>query len=243
MPAFSENTFEGGVSKLGKTNQVLDASTLAPISSATISLPQSNFMTKTDKYGHFDLGAQVSGDTILSVEKEGYKPFSLTVNDKIAAKPIIVGIEKSKPSDILITSSLIRLGDNNYSESSANASEFHSKASGPYYNQSFTLNDIDLSKTPYIVIGSIVGIDTLMAKKMRQNNVINAYSSPPEIYFNGNKIAEIQLNGDKQRIKIPKSLIHAGENEVTVKTGRNLMQNSYVDYDDIEFANISIEFK
>ena len=30
-------------------------------------------------------------------------------------------------------------------------------------------------------------------------------------------------------------------NEVTIKTGHNLMQTAYVDYDDIEFMNLFIE--
>ena len=77
---------------------------------------------------------------------------------------------------------------------------------------------------------------------MGQNSIVHAYSSPPEIFFNGNKIAEIQLNGDGQRFKIPKNLIRLHQNnEITLKTGRNLMQLSYIDYDDIEFMNLYIE--
>jgi len=76
---------------------------------------------------------------------------------------------------------------------------------------------------------------------MGQNRAPNAYASPPEVYFNGNKIAEIQINGDGQKIRIPSNLIKRGANDVTIKTGRNLMQTSYVDYDDIEFMNLSIE--
>ena len=99
-----------------------------------------------------------------------------------------------------------------------------------------------ISKKYYLVIGSIIGIDTLMAKSMRQNAVTNSYSSPPEIYFNGAKIAEIQLNGDGQRILIPMNLIRLGQmNEVTIKTGRNLKQTAYIDYDDIEFMNLSVQ--
>ena len=69
-----------------------------------------------------------------------------------------------------------------------------------------------------------------------------AFASPPEVYFNGNKISEIQLNGDGQRIKLPSSLIRKSQvNEITIKTGRNLMQTAYIDYDDIEFMNLIIE--
>ena len=77
---------------------------------------------------------------------------------------------------------------------------------------------------------------------MGQNQISSAFSSPPEIYFNGNKISEIQINGDGQKIRLPSNLVRKnGVNEVTIKTGRNLMQTSYIDYDDIEFMNLIIE--
>lgn len=30
-------------------------------------------------------------------------------------------------------------------------------------------------------------------------------------------------------------------NEITIRTGRNLKQTAYIDYDDIEFMNLSIQ--
>ena len=99
-----------------------------------------------------------------------------------------------------------------------------------------------LSLTNFLVIGSIIGIDTAMARSMGQNSVRNSFSSPPEVYFNGTKIAEIQLNGDNQKIKLPNNLIRANQvNEVTIQTGKNLTQRAYVDYDDIELLNLSIQ--
>ena len=99
-----------------------------------------------------------------------------------------------------------------------------------------------LSKRNYLVIGSIIGVDTLMARSMRQNSIVNSFASPPEVYFNGKKIAEIQLNGDGQRIKLPNNLLRAGQmNEITIKTGHNLKQTAYIDYDDIEFMNLSVQ--
>lgn len=81
-----------------------------------------------------------------------------------------------------------------------------------------------------------------MARSLKQNSIVNSYASPPEVYFNGSKIAEIQLNGDGQRIKIPNNLIRSGQiNEVTIKTGRNMKQTAYIDYDDIEIMNLSIQ--
>ena len=63
-------------------------------------------------------------------------------------------------------------------------------------------------------------------------------------YFNGNLISEIQINGDNQEVRLPKSLINRnGENTVTIKAGKNLFQHAYTDYDDIEIANLRIEVK
>ena len=81
-----------------------------------------------------------------------------------------------------------------------------------------------------------------MARSIGQNRITNSFSSPPEVFFNGNKISEIQINGDAQKIKIPPVLIRKNQvNEVTIKTGRNLMQTAYIDYDDIEFMNLFLE--
>ena len=111
-----------------------------------------------------------------------------------------------------------------------------------YYTKRFTLKNLKMNKPIFLVIGSIIGIDTNLARSIGQNKITTAFASPPEIYFNGNKISEIQINGDGQKIKIPPSLVRKNQvNEVTIKTGRNLMQTAYVDYDDIEFMNVFLE--
>jgi len=233
---------QANISKEGAAgiNRIVDSETNLPVSGAKVTLPQKNYSTNTNQDGTFDLNAHIDGSTILSVEKEGYKPFSLTINEKIASRPIIVGIEKTNPMNITIDKDMFHLGDNNYSDLSANAGEFRVKCVGPYYTKNIKINQAT-DKT-YLVIGSIIGIDTKLARSMGQNKIIQAYASPPEVFFNGNKIAEIQLNGDGQKVKIPKNLIKVGQNnEITIKTGRNLMQTAYIDYDDIEFANLSIE--
>ncbi len=232
----------GGVSTVGLGNKVVDAKTNAPISGAQISLPKQNFSTKSDANGNFDLSANFKGDTIMSVKKEGYKPFSLTINEQIAARPMVLGIQKSTGREIVIESAMLHLGDNNFSAGSANCSEFKLKAIGPFYTKTFKMSANTLSLTNYLVIGSIIGIDTAMARSMGQNSIKNSFSSPPEVYFNGTKIAEIQLNGDNQKIKLPNNLILADQvNEITIQTGRNLTQRAYVDYDDIELLNLSIQ--
>ena len=235
---------QGGVEKesiLGK-NRVVDYATNTPISGAKVSLPQDNYSTYTDSKGGFALNADIKGQTVLSVEKPGYKPFSVTVNERAVSKPIIVGIEKATPKDITVETEMFHLGDNSYSDNSANAGDFQVRSVGPYYSKDFKLPAVSAGSKVNLVIGSIIGVDTLMAKSMGQNKISGAYASPPEVYFNGNKIADIQLNGDGQKIRIPGNLIRPNQlNEVTIKTGRNMMQTSHVDYDDIEFMNLSVE--
>lgn len=241
MPAYS-TVMEGGISKMGEANRIVDAETNMPVSGAKVSLPKQNYSTVTDIDGSFSLNAQVKDASILAVEKDGYRPFSLTVDQKLASRPIILGIEKSNAKDIVISSEMFHLGDDNFSEASANSAEFKGKAIGPFYSKTFMMAANAFSRKNYLVIGSIIGIDTLMARSLRQNSIVNSYASPPEVYFNGTKIAEIQLNGDGQRIRLPNNLVKSGQmNEITIRTGRNLKQTAYIDYDDIEFMNLSIE--
>jgi len=178
----------------------------------------------------------------MSIKKENYKPFSVTISDKALSTPIVIGIEKSNADGIVVDSNMYHLGDNNFSELSANASEFRMESIGPFYTKRFLLKNLKFNKPIFLVIGSIIGIDTDLARTVGQNRITNAFASAPEIYFNGNKISEIQINGDGQKIKIPPALIKKNQvNEVTIKTGKNLMQTAYIDYDDIEFMNIFFE--
>ena len=201
IPA-SSAVMEGGVSKTGVGNmsRIVDNATNLPVAGAKVSLPKNNYTTYSNGDGAFTLNTDVKNPTILSVEKEGYRPFSLTINEKIASKPIIVGIEKSNIQDVVISSEMFHLGDDRFSDNSANSGEFKAKSIGPFFSKSFKISANALSKRNYLVIGSIIGIDTLMAKSMKQNSVTHSYSSPPEIFFNGAKIAEIQLNGDGMMI-------------------------------------------
>lgn len=233
---------EGGVSKVGDVKRVIDTDTNMPVAGAKVSLPKQNFTTYTDNNGIFDLKVTVKENSVLAVEKDGYRPFSLTVNEKFVNQPLVLGIEKSNVQDVVISTEIFHLGDDNFSEASANSGEFKGKSIGPFYSKTFIMAANAMTKKNYLVIGSIIGVDTLMARSMRQNSIVNSFSSPPEIYFNGKKIAEIQLNGDGQRIKLPNSLVRGGQmNEITIRTGHNLKQTAYIDYDDIEFINLSIQ--
>lgn len=232
----------GGVSTVGTGNRVVDAKTNAPVANAQISLPKQGYKTTSDENGNFKLEAHFVGDTIMSVQKDGYRPFSLTINEKIANQPMVLGIQKSNAKDVVIESDMLHLGDDNFSADSANAREFKVKAIGPFYTKVFKMSAETMSYNNFLVIGSIIGIDTAMARALKQNSIRNSFASPPEVFFNGTKIAEIQLNGDNQKIKLPNNLIRPNQpNEVTIRTGRNLMQRNYIDYDDIELMNLSIQ--
>jgi len=237
--------FTGGVTKVGQqeSNQVIDQATKQGIEFAKVSIPQKNFRTYTDANGNFELPKiQITQPTILNIEKEGYRPFSMTINStKNLNEPIKVTIAKSTPTDISLDSEILHLGDNNFSKNSANASDFKLKSIGPYYSKDFIMTNNAKKSTNYLVIGSIVGLDTKLAKSMGQNRIKSAYSSPAEVYFNGRLIGQLQINGDGQRIKIPNSLIMAdSQNQITIKTGQNLMPSDHIDYDDIEIMNLSI---
>ena len=234
----SAQPMEVGISKTGAANQIIDNGTNMPVANAKIILPKQNYTTYTDDNGLFNISDKITDSSVLAVEKDGYRPFSLTINEKIAARPIVIGIEKTNAQDIVISTEMIHLGDDNFSEHSANSSEFQGRSVGPFYSKMFKINEIH--KNNYLLIGSIIGVDTLMARSMKQNSITNSFASPPEVYFNGQKIAEIQINGDGQKIKLPNNLIKAGMNEITIKTGHNLQQTAYIDYDDIEFMNLSI---
>ena len=243
-PSYSASMFQGEISEegYGNSSRIIDKHTGEGVGGAKITLPKQNYSTKTDSNGYFELNTHVNGSTIMSVQKENYKPFSVTVNDQALSAPIVIGIEKSNANGLVLDSNMYHLGDNNFSELSANAGEFRMSSIGPFYTKRFTLKNLKTNKPLFLVIGSIIGIDTNLARSIGQNKISNAFASPPEVFFNGNRISEIQINGDGQKIKIPPALIRKNDvNEVTIKTGRNLMQTAYIDYDDIEFMNLFIE--
>lgn len=244
LQTYAASTFEGGVSAQGRGNssRIVDKKTGAGVDGAKITLPKERYSTTTDAEGYFELDTQINGTSIMSVEKKNYKPFSVTITDRTVATPIVIGIEKTNGDAMVLDNNMYHLGDNNYSDLSANAGEFRMASIGPFYTKKFQIKNVKFDKPIFLVIGSIIGIDTQMARSIGQNRIVNAFASPPEVYFNGNRISEIQINGDGQRIKIPANLIKRNQaNEVTIKTGRNLMQTAYIDYDDIEFMNLFIE--
>ncbi len=236
----------GEVSKETKknANQIYDSTTNTPIEGVIIKIPAKNYSTVTKHDGTFKLQTKITSPTIMSVEKSGYKPYSMTLSDNTFKHPIQVGIEKTTPHDIIAETNMIHIGDNSFSSRSANADDFSLTSSGPFYSKDVKINSLKNDEELYLVIGSIIGIDSIFAQKIGQSRVLTAYSSPPEIFFNGNKISEIKINGDNQKIKIPKNLVKQNfMNNITIKTGRNLYKTASIDFDDIEFTNILFEIK
>ncbi len=240
-------TFTGEVTKVGEheSNQIIDAQTKQGVEFAKISIPQKNFRTYSDANGNFELPKiQITQDTVIDIEKEGYRPFSLTINkgQDVASTPMKIEIAKSEAMDVTLETNSIHLGDNSFSGNSANASEFKLPSGGPYYSKDFIMTQNAKKSSNYLVIGSIIGLDTKEAKLLGQNRIkTGAYSTPTEIFFNGQKIGEVKINGDNQKIKIPNPLIKAdARNQITIKTGVNTSSRTRIDYDDIEIVNLSV---
>lgn len=244
LPVFSK-TITGEVKKEtdADVNRIYDAYSNAPIEGAIVRLPSKKYSAITDNNGAFKLETKIDAPTIMSVEKDGYKPYSMSLSQNNKA-PIVVGIEKTTPNDIIIETDMIHLGDDSYSVNSAHAYDFSLKALGSFYSKDFPVTSLKEGQNVVLSIGSIIGIDTIQAQKMGQSNVRTAYSSPPEIYCNGHKIAEIKINGDNQKINIPRAVIAGAKMvNITIKTGRNLYKKSAIDFDDIEFTNLLLEIK
>ena len=234
---------EGGIEKreIMDFNQILDSKTGEGIPRAKVSVPALKFVTITDDNGNFNLNAKLKGPAILSVQKEGYKPFSMTISE-IGRQPLVIGIEKSSLKDIILETAMIHLGDDSFSENSANAGDFTQKSVGPNYTKEFYIPTVQAGQNVMLMIGSIIGIDTLTARSAGQSHVRTAYASPPEVWCNGNKVCELNINGDNQQINLPRGILKTNEkNSITLRAGKNLMQTAYIDYDDIEFTNLSIE--
>lgn len=223
-------------------NKIIDTKTKKPIGSAKITIPELHYTTYSDTDGTFKLNADVSESTVMFVEKEGYKVFSLTVDNSVIKNPLKLGIEQNSPFDLQISTDIIHLGDDMFSQNSANSTQFKMSAKGPSYIKAFDRPKAPNNADVILRIGTIIGLDTKKAKENGQNRIVKVYSSPAEVYVNGVKISKLELNGDNIEIVIPKNVLK-DKNELLIQTGRNLFQYDYVDYDDIEIANLRIEIK
>ena len=223
-------------------NSIVDSKTEKYIDNAKITIPDLNYTTYSNSEGVFKLNANIQGKTVLFVEKEGYKTFSLTIDNTVLSSPLKLGIEQTSPFDMQISKGIVRLGDNMFSTNSANSRDFHQQAYNNTYIQTFERPKSSANQDVVIIIGSLIGVDTKKAKERGQNRIAKVYASPAEIYVNNHRIGMLDINGDNIEITVPKYILRQ-TNELKIKTGQNLFQKEYVDYDDIELANIRIEVK
>lgn len=235
----------GGVQKqeVYKMNTVTDKASGNIVSDAIVSVPNKGYITHSDSSGKFELPSNLSPPFVLSVKKKGYQPFSLTVNS-YGDTPFNLGISKSSSNKIAIESDTFHLGDNSYSESSANAGDFRVKSSGVSYQKSIFIKNLEPDEKVTIAIGSLIGVDTKEAKHLHQTKVVDAYSSPVRMFFNGKEIGHLKINGDNQKISIPKTFVRQNANNIIkIIAGINQTQNEYTDYDDFEFTNLFLEYR
>lgn len=242
MPVFATISGQVNHNDMNYKNRIIDKTTKKPLSNAKISIPELNYTTYSDKDGSFRLNADISSQTVLFVEKEGYKVFSLAVDNSVLNGPLKLGIEQSTPFDIQISEGVIHLGDNMYSNNSANSTDFRTSAVSSTYKKTFKKPSFSQNQDVIIRIGTIIGLDTKKAKEHGQNRIAKVYSSPMEVFVNSRRIATIELNGENIEIVVPKNILKE-TNELKIITGKNLFQLEYDDYDDMEMANIRIETK
>lgn len=223
-------------------NKIIDSKTKHALSNAKISIPELNYTTYSDSDGTFRLNVDVNSKTVMFVEHEGYKVFSLTVDNNVLKNPLKLGIEKSNPFDLQISEGVIHLGDNMFSTNSANSGDFRLSAKGESFVKTFKTPNLSPSIEVIVKIGTVIGLDTKKAKEAGQNRIAKVYSSPMTVKVNGVKIGIIELNGDNKEFVVPKHILKE-TNELVITTGQNLFQTQYVDYDDCELANIRVETK
>lgn len=240
-------TLSGNIDKedfLENSSVVVDGLTGNPVPDAEISIPTQGFFARTNHWGQFKLDASMKSPVILSVKADGYKPFSLTVNESQTKKPLTIVITKLFNNEIVIDSQLHHLGDDKFSHSSANVDDFRLKSEGPYFFKEFYIENLSSKNAPVLNLGSIIGLDTPMAKRLFQSKVASSASSPLKVYLNSQKIGEIKINGDNQEIPLPKNILRSNAyNTIRIETGTNQSSVSYVDYDDMEFMNLILTLK
>jgi len=229
---------------ISRSGVVLNKDTGNPIAGASVSIPAKGIETKTNDYGEYRLDLPDERPLILAVRAKGYKPFSLILEKNKSNSPMIIAIAEQERNEIIIDTGLHHLGDNKYSDNSANSTDFSAPAAGPYYFKEFFIDSIEPQRSVLLKIGSIIGIDTKTAQSMRQSKVLTSSSTPVKVFFNSQHVGEIDYNGNDHIIKIPSELVRTNSyNHVRIETGININSRSRKDYDDIEFIHLILEFK
>jgi Dockerin type I domain/CarboxypepD_reg-like domain len=245
---------------------VVDKATGKPLSGVEVSLPDEGITVRTDAQGRFQLPRSTAGK-ILTAKASQYAPAAVTNQQ---GKNFELQLEKLSPRLQVIDDELHHLGDGNYSASSANASDFRLRNQGYRYERVFALTKLpqgDMS----LRIGSLIGLDTNQAMQSGQSGLNLSQPDGLKIFLNGQLINQIYLNSDNILVPLPRWLLRAGNNQLSIETprritnsgisfsdngggiigllqsfgiGRNLGMNAgmdTVDYDDIEFAHLVLE--
>ncbi|MCQ2958088.1 MAG: carboxypeptidase-like regulatory domain-containing protein, partial [Candidatus Gastranaerophilales bacterium] len=87
--------------------QVIDNKSKLPINDARVSIPSESKFTKTDSNGNFELSISKNEPVILSVQKDGYRPFSLTIKDGHFAKGLKLEMKKLTPFNLVVSDNLM----------------------------------------------------------------------------------------------------------------------------------------
>ncbi len=243
--AFAQEVLKGRVEQTAKPvsdklqGQVIDAKTGQPLAGAQVSLPDQGFSMKTNANGEYEIPRFFGQKpVIMSVQKPGYFPFSVSIS-KDAPPKFTIRLQK-QAQGIVLDTQLRHLGDGSFSPFSSAAAEFRKPPDGPAMRYQFSLDGVALSNSPCLKIGSIIGLDTAMAHYLSGNHIgVNA--SPLLVKLNGNLIARVQVNGDDQKIMLPKDLLHLqGVNTLEIEAGFHYPEPGRIDYDDMEMMHLVV---
>lgn len=243
----AQSTLVGEISKADykntKTSVVVDSQTKLPIANALVSIPKENKSDYTNSQGVFKLNTSTQGAVILSIQKDGYRPFSLTVSDGKMNELGLLELEKNSLNSTVVSNSLLHLGDDSYSADSAGSCLINAPCVGPVFSQKFSIKkDFKSFTKAYVTIGSVIGLDTIQAMKLGQNQLKYSSSTPLEVFINDKKIGELKINGDNQKLPIPRKILKAdNQNVITLKTGINQSMIDGVDFDDVELMNLIVD--
>jgi hypothetical protein len=243
-PVMAEEILKGSIIKQVEPQgdmlegEVRDAHTRQPIPDAEVTLPDSGYSVKTDRQGHYQIPRNLGqAPIIMSIQKPGYAPFSVSISHH---SPPRFSVYLERHAQMLVLDDRLRhLGDNSYSHISSNAGQFRKPTDGPALRYRFSLDGMTVGTRPTLYIGSIIGLDTPMAHLISRNPM-DVSTSPLVVRLNGTMIAQVQVNGDGQRLDLPRHLLHeTGFNILELETGSHLVdEGERLDYDDMELMHL-----
>lgn len=218
--------------------QVVRAMDGQPAAGVTVRIPALRWGTLSDAQGRFQLPALPSQPVIAMLEKEGFRPASVTLDrNSLAQKPLLARLEHAGGA-LLIDSEIHHLGDGSYAPGSAGAGEFRRQANGPVLRRSFVM-PAKPRGTEMLEIGSVLGLDTLDAHRHGQSRFHRA-STNMRVLLNGRLVGELSLNGDRRRLPIPAGLLQNGVNTLEIQTGFQSPDGVSIDFDDVELTLLSL---